>query len=397
MAGFDFGTFEDVFGYNIFGGDIQEEKKSKKEKKAKKEIVETTETIKAAELEPEVVDEELTEGTEEGIEEGIDKKEEKKSSSGTKKSAPKKKKDVGDTKLTCPVEIYLPAHKFTLDAAGGSFTPTLKVILNELSERYPETQVLTPVVDGNKVYFVLKNVQEVKLNHLYDITDGNCVQLAWGEKQGEYTDATFDGKPSVELSEVADFIASTDDSYRNITYLGKDNIIIPFFKECNSKRNTKSLYEECYTFVIFGKEYPLCSEETVYDTLQFIVKDKLPKLTEKQEVMYRIDTVAKKVYVFLKCMDAESIGVDTTNKPEKKKEVTKSYPLPLNVWLYTFGDEIVLSPEDFGGAKFVTLNQIKKHFAKTIDAFADSERKVDAVYNKVANKLSIGFVSGKKG
>lgn len=351
MAGFE---FDDLFGgFDMFNDTKEEKKKSKKE----------------------------------------EEKEEKKTTASTKAKPATKKKDVGATKLTCPIEVCLPAYKFALDTAGGIFTPTLKQVVEELKDRYPETQVLVPVVKGNTVYFVIKSKKELSPTTLYDV-EGGVVKLGWGEKQGEYTAETFGGKPSVELSEVAGLIASTDSSYEDITYVGKDDVavVVPYFKKCGMAPDT--LAKEGYTLVVCGSEYPVNEEIT---DLKAFAKEKIGKLTEKQELIFRIDKVNKKVFTFVECNDAEVMSVPVAVTGGKKKEVTKSYTLPLEVWLYTFGDSYTLTSEDFGGKKFVTLEQVRKHFAKTIDAFADTNRTVDAVYNKDTNKLSLGFVSGKKG
>lgn len=391
MAGFE---FDDLFGgFDMFNDTKEDKKKSRKKEEVEEvaEIMETTDSDDADDSNADEVD--LTEEAE-GIEEsdGAEEKEEKKASTSAKAKPSTKKRDVGATKLTCPVEVCLPAHKFTLEAAGGTFTPTLKQVVEELKDRYPETQVLVPVVSGNGVYFVFKSKKELSPTTLYDVESG-VVKLAWGEKQGEYTAETFGGKPSVELSEVAKLIASTDDAYDDITYVGKDDVavVVPFFKKCGLSADT--LVEDGYTLVVYGSEYPVTAESA---DLKAFAKEKIGKLTDKQELIFRIDKVNKRVYTFAECTDAEVMSAPVNNGG-KKKEVTKSYALPLGVWLYTFGDSYTLTSEDFDGKKFVTLEQVRKHFAKTIDAFADTSRSIDAVYNKDTNKLSLGFVSGKKG
>lgn len=403
MANFDFGSFDDLFGgeYDMFGSSKKEDKKEKKEKKSdkkKEEAVKTVESEETVEDADEEVDADLTDN-EETIEEGDDGEEAVKAETKAKPAAKKstgKKKDVGDTKLACPVEVYLPAHKLTLDVAGGTFAPTLRDVVAELKERYPETQLLVPVVKGNAVYFVLKETDILKANQLYDVTE-SMVKLAWGEKQGEYNADVFGGKPTVELSEVADFIASTDEAYEDIDYLGKENIIVPYFREC--RLSVDKLSEEGYTLVVFGEEYPIADETGEVKNLTELAGWKTSQtLTAKQEFVFRISKASKKVYTFVKCPDAEVIGgVSGSVANKDKKKVTKSYALPLDVWLYTFGDTVTLTEDMFDGKKYVTLDQVRKHFAKSIDAFADTSRNVDAIYNKETNKLSLGFVSGKKG
>lgn len=106
---------------------------------------------------------------------------------------------------------------------------------------------------------------------------------------------------------------------------------------------------------------------------------------------YFISYVAKKPSPVKKKLPEKVTGAAPTKKVEQK------YQLPLNARIGNFNADISLTADLFDGKEKVTLKEIKTVLGRMYSVFKDTTRKIDVMYIKEENFLSIMLISGTKG
>lgn len=92
--------------------------------------------------------------------------------------------------------------------------------------------------------------------------------------------------------------------------------------------------------------------------------------------------------------DRSAFGVDEKKTARKAKE---KIAVPVTVRFVNFARDYHLSVGDFDGRRFVTWEELLECLKKKEPLFAQSDRKVDHLYDREAGCVSVAVISGSKG
>lgn len=108
----------------------------------------------------------------------------------------------------------------------------------------------------------------------------------------------------------------------------------------------------------------------------------------------RLLTLTPKVAARCPKTDRDAFGVDDKKTVKKVQERMR---LPLTVRFVNFARDYSLSEADFGGKAVVTWQDLLDCLKKREPIFAQSDRKVDHLYDEEAGCVSVAVISGSKG
>ncbi len=399
-----------MLNFDDFEFDFEEKEEKKETKK---------EAVKSKAPKSEDVDDvadELSEESEEDEEDDsfddIDFPDEEENSS--KKTTTKKKtaskSGKKDIKVKCPVTVKGPNFTMRVESANGSFTPTLTEVSESVYERFKEVAVLVPIYDEKEgvLYYAIpdtkisKNDIKDELGSSVNISK-NSVCVSFGEIQGEY-DSTFLEDEEVSLGDVARVFCENGNvefAKASWLYVPKALIVMPYATSYPERTKENELLANGITHI------SVCGE----------VREVNPNgelsLTELAEMSFEEGEFRKKcsflfgrigdvLHIFLKTsVKYEIMDSFVKDKSATGKKLEERYILsdekPLNLWLYNFNINRVVTPAAFGGKTKITKQDVVNYLMEDISAFGDAERGVDTIYDKTSNTLSIGIHSGKKG
>ncbi len=95
----------------------------------------------------------------------------------------------------------------------------------------------------------------------------------------------------------------------------------------------------------------------------------------------------------------QTFGIDAyfVDKGAHTKKVKEKYMLPLTLYMANFNISVPLSPEDFEGRGKIEQEEILGYVKNKYPMFRSSDRKIDILYYKERNMVSVAAMSGKKG
>lgn len=333
------------------------------------------------------------------------KKANKPAASEKKPAADKAKTSKGgkDFEVTLPVTVKGRGFTTTIDGKG-----TMKC--SKVRERLIEDGFLQFHMGGFK-FFYLEEVKTIMVDAsgIYS-TDAELGLFGESEQEteegAETTEAPViisDGGIQCELTPSmfpdmdADEVSVKDVTERWVTinpiYAGcklcvDNQVAYPVLTSCNGKHNLTSMEVN-----VFGEVVEVELEGK--DTFEAVAADLAGALKSGKAVIVKTDagyflsvTCGKEPFYQFGCSTASA---------EKKKKVEKKYALPMTLYCVTWNMTYNLTSEMFDGKEKVTKDEITKRMARVEKMFADSDRKVDYLYNEERNLMSCMFISGKKG
>lgn len=322
-----------------------------------------------------------------------------KSAKPEKKNVPKKSRssNVKDYEVALPVTVYATGFKTVLEGHGNIKVSEIAKRVFELG--YKEVALkdmqLVQVAEGSS------NVVLTMPGHVSGTNKENSVfseavqkvNVGVGGRRMELTESDFDGMDADEISvgDVLDRYAKEYPAYKNASIIIEGSVGYPFFGTALSEKDEIEVPVD----VFVGGEAVTVENEKLKT-----VKDLAGHFSIGKTVAAAICKNADGVYV-VNYKPAGSVVTYKKDIPETgsapKNKAAERWRLPLRVFIGTWGQEVNLSPSDFGGKEKIDEKDIKDYFAPRYPVFADDKRKMDLFYIKEENTLSIMFVSGEKG
>lgn len=318
-----------------------------------------------------------------------EQKKDEKQKKEAKKKATKAGKDTGsDVDITLPVNVYGRNFHLTLDGSGSKKGVE---ILETLEKDYAIHELK---VKGMKAVFVdsvntiflcdygvLAEEPNTVVSLPVTVADGG---LCATYEQDNFEDVADNNSAEVTLTDILEKWVDTNPSYKGceLAYNPEAGVAYPVWKKQGAS----------FMEVFYGGTSYVTDGETVADTIvKKLFGNSFPISAEivGKETAY-ISFRAYKNAFNLK----DASGRAKTQVAEVK------YALPLNVFVATWGETYLLEPTHFGGKTSVKLDEVKQKLAENYPVCAcllDTNRKVDAIYLKELNKLSVMLVSGTKG
>lgn len=349
--------------------------------------------------------------TEESVETKVPKKEKGDSAKKAtgKKTAGKKtaRKAAGtDFDIVLPVKVYARGFSLTIEKKADKSMIKVSELFRELDE-LGFCEVRIPGIDaaysndadnGQSVLYITTNgVHPDEENMLVTFKDGKVV-VCDGMRKCELTPADFADldEDEISVSSLTEKWCEVENRYKGCRMVCADGVAYPVFTIPLAESANFSLPAD----VLVNGEWKTLSEQdfsmespTVKDVLNKLFGEDTPEITPQlyanlTKTAYFIGYNQKKSTTVAK-------GFSTT--VAEKKTVQERFKLPLEVYIATFGRKYSLTPEDFNGNTKVSLDEIKEHFKPMHKIFGDTSRKLDSIYLKEENLLSLMFISGKKG
>lgn len=313
------------------------------------------------------------------------------------KAGEKKEKTKPDLDIKLPLTVY--STSFKLDVPGDG---TIKI--SELAKRiydagYKEISFdkmnLSPVSDGTVVATInCYSHESAERDALVFNNENGVISVGAGDMRAELSPSDFKDKAVDEISagDLMDRFAENASLWSTASFLIGDSVAMPYYANHMDAKTEVDLPAEVY---VNGERVTLDDEsiKTVADiTKHFEIKGaenirtNVSKASDGTLIVYYSD---KKNIAYRK-------AVKKADKKEVKK-VAVRYPLPLHVYIGTWGGTYDLTAADFDGKEKITEEDIKEYFGKQYAVFRDKDRKMDLYYDKDQSLLSIMFISGKKG
>jgi len=317
----------------------------------------------------------------------------KKTAAAGKGSTAGAKKSNFDCDVTLPVQVKARGFSSVIEGTG---TMKLSAVADKLIEEGYNQLLIKNIAliyldSVNTVYVTDGKVFPSNEEDMAELEDGKTITVVDGQLKAEFSLADFEGKEEdeVSLKDVAERFAKVN----------------PYYTGCKLYYDPEA-----------GLAYPLMSKvlstEKVQGSINVIVNGNLENYTEEDaqdmaELLKKICGVGVGTYIS-KSENTYFVSYETGKHKayakkesnvvsQKTKTVEKKYPLPMELYIVTWNMRVNLTPEMFGGAEKVTTKQISDVMAKQQRMFADSERKVDYLYNEETKMMSCMFISGKKG
>ena len=313
--------------------------------------------------------------------------------------ADKKKGNGKDDDVTLPVTIRARGFKTTIDGFG-------KMKLSEIGKKLIEdgyNQFLIPGMglvyheSVGTVYVTDGAGTAAASNTAIDLSDGKTITVIDGQLSATFSADDFADKEVDEItaSDVAERFALINPNYAGcgVSYTEGNGYFYPVFSSYELTRVNVPV-----TIMLDGDMSEL-EDEGVADVkaLTKMVYGELPNGLVANLAKTAREGVYATCYCSFSAYCITEIAAASNSNPSNPKKVEQKYELPLELYVVTFNCLYNLTPEDFDGAKKVTLEQIKNFMADKQKMFSDKSRKLDTLYNKEMNRLAVMFVSGSKG
>ena len=310
----------------------------------------------------------------------------------------KAKKPAGDVPVKLPVTIKARGFAYELAGEGEMKLSEIRSKLLELGydQFHISTMGLYYLERTACVYVTDSSVVSSDKETLVDLSEEKNVTVCDGQLKATFTLADFEGKEADEVS-LADLTAAwvaVNPSYKgcSLAYNEASATAYPVLKTVEEKNYSPAKYTG---IVVEGNAQQL-EDELPYKELFDSFKGVLSDMATDNVVMRLVESEEGYLFVSYTSYKAYSPGGGVVTKTTSKK-VEEKYPLPLTLYVVTWGDSYPLTPEMFGGKEKVTLSEIKKVMAEKEPIFADEKRSLDTYYRPEDNRLSVGFKSGSKG
>ena len=343
--------------------------------------------------------------TEEDITAFFNAPEPQKDSTGAKRNTSKKEKSVKADKVSktknatdysvrLPVTIRARGFRIHMEGIGEK---KISDILSELDEMgYNEVRI--DAMDAayesrtDTIYICSGKCQASGLMELVDFENGDYTILDGMTKF--VADATL--YPDLDPDEISVDMLMSSFTNVNPMYLGAvpcacGNIVYPLF----TVPLAANAELEPSASVFYDGELHSIGTDT--PTAEALLKSIYGNLSSCSA---RLSANADKTVYFVSFISNGQHAAkkfDAASKKSEKRQVVQKYALPLTVYIATFNASFSLSSTDFPGKERVSLDDVVDYFKPSYKIFSDTSRKLDAIYIKEANTLSLMFVSGKKG
>lgn len=323
-----------------------------------------------------------------------------------KKTSKNKEKSEANTKdfdVDLPLNVLARGFRYEIPAGARS---SMKI--SEVFQLLDDTGYLEVCLPGiNCAYDKTENALYITTNNAVADADGTQVEFTEideiiiidGMNKCELSIDNFPGKDEDEVSclDLSEYWVHVDSRYKGCKMHYNSGVAYPIFQHAISDKEAVSLP---VSIMVNGEWHDLSEADFTQNEITVAELKKKFFGMENSAVVPVIYANLDKSAYFLAYSQKKKItapkGITTTKKTEKKM-VEEKYALPLQVFICTFGKNHELSSGDFLGKEKITLTDVRGYFKDIYKIFADDSRKLDAIYLKEENLLSLNFISGKKG
>ena len=326
------------------------------------------------------------------------KKSDKKASNKTNTAGKKE----ADFEISLPVTVLARGFQYEIPVDSSE---KLKISeMFEIINKAGYNEVCLPGVDCaydaecNKLYITTNGVQADTDGSQVEFVD-NMITVMDGMHKCELSIENFPGKDDDEVSclDLTEYWVRVNPHYKGCKLICNDGIAYPVFPY---PVNDKEAVALPVSIMVNGEWHDLSEADfTETEITAGSLKAKFFGMDNASVVPVLHANIDKSAYFLSysqKKASTSKKGSIGTKKTEKKK-IEEKYILPLEVFICTFGKTYSLTTDDFNGKEKITIKDVRKYFESTYKIFADDSRKLDAIYLKEDNLLSLNFISGKKG
>ena len=333
-------------------------------------------------------------------------KEEKKEAKKEAKKAPTKKaekktakkssaKDTeAETKVDLPLSVKLPYKTLTISEDVKTVRDAFAKVW-ELG--YKEISLLSWGIENAILYCGLGAVlHKAAGNDAIDLSEKKNVEICAGDLRCTYSSEHFEGEEEVSVDMVTEKFVSENPKFTAVEWLydNQTQVLMPIFAEIPAKTVEKDAAGTgMEALSVYGTKTALSSESEA----------KISDLPEEigEGYTYTFGQCDKTLMAYLK-VPAKNLPVKVrdewaVNETKAAHKVAEKYPLPVQLYLYTFGKTMELTSEQFPGKEKITEEDVRSFLKSDIAAFGESNRRFDFLYSKQTNTLSVGISSGTKG
>ena len=352
------------------------------------------------------LDEDEDESSDLSVEDSNDCDTERTSTAANKstKKASKKNTLTGTSSFDLPV--ICRGRNWELEITGLG-TCTYNEIVKQLYDRGIKEVALenvTPLpIDKGIIYFT-SPTKETADSTLVSFVGGELL-ICDGLEQMDISISSFPGMLQEEISllHAQEAWEKNFPHYENqsLYYDGKVQIAIPVLNTVVKDEDIVSLpcnVSKC------GKQIRLTNDdfiphETVRggDILHYLFEDSLPAtavLKKNSQNMYFVEFSSTKSKTAVSKIERNIFVVNKDSKTEVAKEL---YQLPANIYFVTLNATIPVTADMFGGKEKVCEQDIVDLLKRSYSLLRNKDRKVEVVYAKEENLISVALTSGRKG
>ena len=318
-----------------------------------------------------------------------EKKAEKKASSTAKKAD---KKPAPEVEVSLPVTVKARSFEKRMEPDGAFTTMKLSQIWDKLAEEYPQFGIGSfELVYSKEVQtvYVCDSAISASSDDTQAFADGvTTIRVCDGGIVCEVEASSFDGLEPDEVTagDVRDRFVEANPRYEGCSLYIEGDVAYPIFVGTSKKDGSM---QDVY---ICGNPSP----REMTDSLKTALVSEI--LGEDKNVSLSVGYGRQGAFVsFRRAAGRMNFTKMGTAAKGTAKAVEKKYPLPMRLHVANFNCDFNLDSTMFGGAEKVTKDEITKAMAAKEPLFADTDRKIEYMYQESAGVMSCMFISGKKG
>ena len=302
--------------------------------------------------------------------------------SGKKEGTGKKRKTQGKTMLQAPVTVVGCSFRYVYE--GECEVDAISAAKAAYDAGFWEVALARLYVGKDKTLLYVNSFEAEATDddQAVPFRDGK-ITVVIGENRAEYTPADFDGMEETEISilDLAEKFTAAHPAFAGCSLRAEKGIAIPVLERAKEEeKETLSVWRNGSVSEMSKADFHLA----------FDVSDESVKL-----VRYRSDdgTIFPSYTGTSVSCSLSDFGVEHA----VKKAVEEKYRLPFTICLANLNKNFSVTTEHFQGKASVTQEEVLTVLKRSYRMFAQKDRKIDWVYDKKANLLSVAVVSGKKG
>lgn len=327
-------------------------------------------------------------------------KKEKKEKKDAKKTSRKVKKN--EPVLAGPLTFIGRGFKKVL----GTDSTTSKPLSVWLEELYQEgimeaaVEACKCVVIDSTVYLLTPDKPSLEdmaiMADQFDIVDGQM--KATFTLDEDFPSYTKDELSVVDVIEKLDSLGNPALSECSIFYDSKAKVGLPIYEKLTEQSLALPVHLLTFGEVISYEPAAFLGKTSIEPSEldSFVVPNSDIEVTyqkRKDGVIVPCFKAGKNVTVYEPARDSMQKDTDAS----ANTRAVERYALPASIYLVQYGIKIPVTNEQFENKDKVTEEEIINYLKQDFPLFRSSERKIDVIYDRANNVISVAALSGKKG
>lgn len=307
-------------------------------------------------------------------------KEKKKTVKKEKPKAKATKTKVTSSKLVAPVTVVGTDWKFVVEGSGEM--EAKDVARAAFNAGYTEVALAKLSFGASRQVMYVNPFAAHETDDDKAVTFKNdTIEVVLGMQKVSFNVSDFGGAAEdVSVQDVIDKFTELKPHFEGCYLAVTEGYAVPVLEEVETLPEQMNVYQDGNTVLMTKAEY-----EAAYTATE----EKVSLMTYESDNDTYFPAYTGEVLV---------VPVDTYGlKSPIPKTVEEKYKLPFTICLENFNKSFTANAENFGGKEVVTKEDVLAVLKRQYKVFGQSNRKIDVIYEKKANLLSIAVTSGKKG